>query len=228
MTSIHTFGLFASIPTHLARCCCGLWLGFLQNLSRGISHQGREGRVCCWGHKDEEKCKVFPAKRLHEHSKPWDFFGKLVKQHERTWKNPYQRSSKTFSKSTLIAWTRIMEEKLIIFLRSSLAARSVSSVISLEMSWDVLDTAELTVRTRHPLRSWTIFLIGTWPSKLRLVGIYEICGTAYAFAALKHDGTVLTWGHPVAWQQATMERQNMHIPASGLLHCKIRVTRQVL
>lgn len=65
-------------------------------------------------------------------------------------------------------------------------------------------------------------------ASLRLVGIYEICGTAYAFAALKHDGTVLTWGHPVAWQQATMERQNMHIPVSGLLHCKIRVTRQVL
>ena len=56
------------------------------------------------------------------------FFGKLVKQHERTWKNPYQRSSKTFSKSTLIACTRIMEEKLIIFLRSSLAARSVRFV----------------------------------------------------------------------------------------------------
>eukprot|EP00913_Durusdinium_trenchii_P024805 g23281.t1 len=29
-----------------------------------------------------------------------------------------------------------------------------------------------------------------------LVGISEVCGTAYAFAALKHDGSVVTWGHP--------------------------------
>ena len=42
-------------------------------------------------------------------------------------------------------------------------------------------------------------------ARLRLVGIYEICGTAYAFAALKHDGTVLTWGHPVAWHQPWTE-----------------------
>lgn len=41
-----------------------------------------------------------------------------------------------------------------------------------------------------------LFTLGT----VRLVGVYEVCGTAYAFAALKHDGTVLTWGHPVAWQ----------------------------
>ena len=45
-------------------------------------------------------------------------------------------------------------------------------------------------------------MTGSYPDPIlpRLVGIYEICGTAFAFAALKHDGTVLTWGHPVAWR----------------------------
>ena len=53
LISIPILDLSASIATHLTWCCFGLWFAFLQNLSRGISHQGREGRVCCWGHKDE-------------------------------------------------------------------------------------------------------------------------------------------------------------------------------
>ena len=38
----------------------------------------------------------------------------------------------------------------------------------------------------------------------RLHGIYHICGTRHAFAALRHDGSVVTWGSPVPWQEYSM------------------------
>lgn len=49
------------------------------------------------------------------------------------------------------------------------------------------------------------------PTLSRLVGIYEICGTAFAFAALKHDGTVLTWWLGGCWGHFMSELDSLEI-----------------